>query len=186
MLPLLGKDRIIRRLKMALELSPGWGRNAQAAIARHNVQINEANARAVEIKGRLDQVEFQRMARAAWGKAKASFGARGARVDVGAPDIALADMAAEAQYQSSLIGYKSTLEAQNFRARGAVLGAQSEIYKTAGENAMDAGSIGAGSAMLGGFARMGEAGYFEGVPLLGKAWGGGSSSSSGQSVYPAH
>lgn len=131
---------------------------AQARMAQYNAAVAERDARAREDKTKFDQLRQRRQGRRIMGALRAKLGAAGAVMSEGAPLAVLSDQAFELELENALIGIEGRTEAERYRSQAAFDQAQAGIYKAKGKAARTAGTIGAGTSLLQGFARMGEEG----------------------------
>jgi hypothetical protein len=133
----------------------------QQALALYNARVQEQTAKAIEMKGKFDQIRFQRRARAIQGKLRARLGASGALMTTGAPLFALAETASELALESALIGYETITQAARARSGAALSRAQASIQGQKARFAKRAGGLGAAVDILGGVQDMDDRGMLD-------------------------
>lgn len=166
-------------LQAAGQIQAGRVAKAEAesaqATANYNAAVQEQEAKAIEQKGRFEQIRQAREAERIKGRLRAELAASGARVDVGTPLLMAEEQAAELELESYLIGYEARTYARRARTQAELDIAQGKIYKERARQAMPAAYLKAGGTLLTGFGAAGMGGR----GTTGKVAGGGKASTTG-------
>lgn len=121
----------------------------QSSIATLNQHIDEQNAEFARQTGEQDSAQYgfkagQRMGKITTAQASSGFDVRsGSNAQVRSSQQHLD------QLDIDVIRSNAAKTAYGYELQGAAAGAQASLYKMAGDNAMSAGIIGAGSSLLG-------------------------------------
>jgi hypothetical protein len=118
---------------------------AQADVADYNAKVAENEAKAVELKGAIEQRRQARNASRHIAKLEAGLGASGAVSTEGAPVALLAKQRSEFESDNMLIGFDTTTEAQRFESEAKLATHQGQLLRTRAKNQVTAGKLGAAS-----------------------------------------
>lgn len=130
------------------------GRVAEAQ-SEYEASVYEQDAKMRQQKTRFDLLQAERAKQHGMGRLRAKMATSGARLDVGAPLLALSEQATEYELNKALIAYEGEVETRR-------LWTQRELAKSRGRYARRASYLQAGTSLLTGFATMEREGMLGG------------------------
>jgi hypothetical protein len=137
------------------------GRVAEAQ-SEYEASVYEQEAKMRKQKTEFDLLQAERAKRRGMGRLRAKLATGGARLDVGAPLLALSEQAAEYELKKALTAYEGEIETQRLLTK-------KELAESRGKYARRASYIQAGASLLTGFATMHREGMFGGGSNNGSA-----------------
>lgn len=117
--------------------------NAQAAAADYNKEVAKANKRTVHAQTEREIEDRQLENRRQLGSMRAAYGANGLQME-GSPLDVMDDTATEMNYDIAKVKFQGAMQEEGYDRQAA-------LYKLEAKSAKQAGTIGAASALIGGF-----------------------------------